>query len=62
MSDQKRFEEYNAWVELIARGCKEIEAPPYEGIPSPLPKCKLSGNVCRLDICPKKITIDNTRK
>jgi len=31
-----------------------MSEPPYEGIPTPLPRCNLTDNVCRFDICPKK--------
>lgn len=51
MNELKTFED---WVKLIQVGCPEIREPPYEGIPAPLPRCNLTDNACRFDICPKR--------
>ena len=53
MSD---FKEFNKWVKRIHTGCSEMREPPYEGIPTPLPKCNLTDDACRFDVCPKRKT------
>jgi hypothetical protein len=39
---------FNRWTKLLAKGCEEMQEPPYE-----LPKCRLIDNACRYDTCPK---------
>jgi hypothetical protein len=53
-NNMKEFEEFNKWVKRIQIGCEEMREPPYEGIPTPLPRCNLTDDACRFDVCPKR--------
>ena len=51
---KREFTEWEHWTERIANGCKEMRELPYIGIPSLLPRCNLTNDACRFDICPKR--------
>jgi len=46
----KMFEDFEKWVRFSAK-CEE-SFQELEGIPTPLPSCKLTRNACRYENCP----------
>ena len=55
------YSEFVKWVALIQEGCKEMREPPYEGIPTPLPRCNLTDDACRFDLCPKRVSSEKRK-
>jgi len=53
MKISEELKKWDNWAEKIANNCEEYEQR-YVGIPTPKGTCKLTGDVCEFDSCPKR--------
>lgn len=50
---KEEFQKHKEWLKFASK-CKEMWQE-FEGIPSPLPSCKITKTVCDYEHCPKNV-------